>query len=375
VTARVLLAARDPGAAGQLAPLAAALAAEPRVALTIAAGGAARERLDAVAGHGVAFALAGGAAHVGPGEDTAPLLAATRALLDDVDPDVIVTGVSSLGVGIDEALHAVAGGRPTFAVQDYPGDANAIEGAYAGHYFVRDEAAARLTRARFGVGATPIGSLRHAAYAGLDVAALRRRTRAELGAEGRAVVGFFAQPAEIPGHEAAFDHLARAVAERATPPLVLLRPHPKSPAARDRYARALALAGAPSVDAADGDVEPWLAACDVVATGFSHCTMDHAFLSAFSPEPLGTTLFLLTTPDIRTFLRDTTGLAVPDGVEAGLGRVAERSEDVRPLLDALLADDARRAYHAAARRLPHHADLPAVIARVLDAAGARRAAR
>lgn len=354
MTARVLLAARDPGAAGQLAPLAAALAADPGVTLTVAPDDF---------------------GHVPPGGDPAPLVARARALLEAVDPDVVVTGISSLGVGIDEALHAAAGGRPTFAVQDYPGDANAIDGAYAGHYFVRDEAAARLTRERFGVGATPIGSLRHAAYARLDVPALRRETRARIGAGARAVVGFFAQPPEIPGHEAAFDHAAAALAARAPAPLVLLRGHPKAPEASRRYARALGAAGLETVDAGAGAVEPWLAACDVVTTCFSHCTMDFAFLSAFSPEPLGTTLFLLTTPEARRFVSEYTGLSEPDGVAAGLGRVAASAPEVAPLLDAQLGEEARRAYHAAARRLPRQADVAAVIARLHEAATARRAAR
>ena len=122
-------------------------------------------------------------------------------------------------------------------------------------------------------------------------------------------------------------------------------------------------------------MEPWLAASDVVATCFSHCTMDHAFLSAQSPEPLGAALFLLTTLEARTFMREYTGLTVPDGVERGLGRVAESPERVRPLLRELLSPEGRRAYHAASRALPRDVALDRIVAAVAEAGLSRAAAR
>ena len=113
-----------------------------------------------------------------------------------VDPDVLVVThlLARRGPRRGAAGPGRAGGA-TFALQDYPGDANAIGGAHAGTYFVRDEAAARLTRERWGVAAIAVGSLRHAPYARLDVPRLRAETRARIGAAaGQAVLGFFAQP-------------------------------------------------------------------------------------------------------------------------------------------------------------------------------------
>ncbi len=73
--------------------------------------------------------------------------------------------------------------------------------------------------------------------------------------------------------------------------------------------------------------------------------MDYAFLGAWSREPLGAALFLLTTEEIRRFLREYTGHGRPDGVDAGLGLVAERPEDVEPLLARALAPEERGRFH------------------------------
>lgn len=374
---RVLLSARDPGAAAQIREAAPALRADGRLTVSVAASGAAFDILQTVGERPARFALPDGSIHVPPGGDPAALLAAADALLRRLDPDALVVGISSLGVGIDEALLARAGGRPTFALQDYPGDANSIDGAFAGLYFVRDEAAGRLTRERFGVRTLPVGSLRHAAYARLDVPALRAEARARIGGRpDQAVIGFFGQPADIPGHEAAFEHLARALAGRHPRPLVLLREHPKSPARREAHRKTLARLGLPVHDASEEALaEPWLAACDLVTTCFSHCAMDYAYLSARSPEPLGAVLFLLTTPEVRAFMRDYTGLAAPDGVAQGLGRVAEAPGDVGPLLQDLLSPEGRGAFHASSLGLPREATLDRIVAAVVEAGLSRAAGR
>jgi len=370
---RVLLSARDPGGAAMARAVAPALRASDGLDLTVAASGPAWETLTAGGERARRFALPDGSAHVAVGGDPAALLAGAGALLAEVDPDVVLVTISSLGVGIDEALLARPGGRPTFALQDYPGDASAIDGAHAGTYFVRDESAARLTRRRWGVAAVPVGSLRHAPYAALDVARLRAETRTRIGVvPGQPVLGFFAQPPDVPGHEAAFAHLVHALARLAPRPRVLLREHPKHPQAGAARGAALRAAGIAVHDAtADGAAEPWLAACDVVTTCFSHCSMDYAFLDAWSAEPLGTVLFLLTSEDTRRFMITHAGIDRPDGVDVGLGRVAERPDDLPALLERALAAEERAAFHAASRRLPREARFDLIVDAVRAAGRAR----
>jgi hypothetical protein len=360
---RVLLSARDPGGAAMVQAAAPALRAAGDLEVTIAASGPALDTLAAAGERPLRFALPDGSEHVAAGAEPGALLEAAAALLAQVNPDVLVVTISSLGVGLDEALLARAGGRATFALQDYPGDANAIHGAHARTYFVRDEGAARLTRQRWGVAAIPVGSLRHASYARLDVPELRAETRARIGvAPGRTVLGFFGQPPDVPGHEAAFTDLAEALGRLPAKPLVLLREHPKQPQAATTHAALLRASGLTVHDATtDGGAERWLAACDVVTTCFSHCSMDYAFLDARSPEPLGSVLFLLTREETRRFMAEYAGVAWPDGVEAGLGRVAERAEELPALLERAQAPDERLAFHAASRRLPRDARFDVIV--------------
>jgi hypothetical protein len=375
VTVRVLLSARDPAGAAMAQAVAPALRATGDLELTVAASGPAYDTLTAAGERPVRFALPDNSTHVAAGADPGALLDAASALLARVDPDVLLVTISSLGVGLDEALLARPGGRATFALQDYPGDANAIHDAHAGTYFVRDEAAALLTRRRWGVAAIPVGSLRHAPYAALDVPGLRAETRARIGAvSSQAVLGFFAQPPDIPGHEAAFADLAASLGRLRAKPLVLLRGHPKHPQAATDHAAALRAAGVVLHDAtADGGAERWLAACDVVTTCFSHCSMDYAFLDARSPEPLGSVLFLLTREETRRFMATYAGVARPDGVEAGLGRVAERAEDLPDLIERALGLDERLAFHAASRRLPRAARFDVIVDALRAAVRARPA--
>ncbi len=372
--ARLLLSARDPAGAAQVRAVLPALRASHRFTVHVVASEPALDILDAAGESPVAFALADGTTHVAPDADPAPLLAAGARLVRELEPDALLVGVSSLGRGLDEALLASAGDRPTFALQDYPGDANAIGSAHAGLYFVRDDAAARLTRTRFGVSAHPVGSLRHAAYAALEVPALRAATRAQLGVrDGRPVVGFFAQPAAIPGQAAAFEHLVAALTAVAPRALVVLREHPKSLEQARHHLAALRAAGLEAHDASLAvAAEPWLAACDVVTTCFSHTSMDYAFLSAHSETPLGAVLFLLSAPETREFMRRA-GVLTPDGVEAGLGLSAGTPAEVTSFLAAALGEDTRRAYHAASLRLPARASIETIVRMVAEAAEARLA--
>ncbi|HZP37413.1 MAG TPA: hypothetical protein VFE48_13095 [Methylomirabilota bacterium] len=377
---RVLLSARDPAGAALLAAVVPALRATDDLAVELAASPPAWEELIDAGERPARFTLRDGATAVDAGGDPRALLEAADALLARVDPHAVLVTISSFGVGLDEALLARASGRPTFALQDYPGDANAIGGIHAGTYFVRDEAAAALTRRRWGVSATPVGSLRHAPYAHLDVAHLRTEARARAGAvDDRPLIGFFAQPPEVPGHDGAFADLVTALGTLPTSPLVLLRGHPKQPDAAAAYAARLAAAGLAVHDATgEGPAEPWLAACDLVTTCYSTCGIDYAFLSARSPRPLGSVLFLLTRAETRDFLARYAGVRSPDGAGAGLGRVAERAEDLPRLLRDALAPANAAAYHAASLRLPRSARLDVVVDAVRAAArgaAARNASR
>jgi hypothetical protein len=299
-----------------------------------------------------AFALPDGRDCIQPGEPRSPLLSAARALLDELAPDVVVTSASSYGVGVDEALVAEAA-VPAFTIQDFWGDVNLGLDRPPRLYFAMDEYAVRLTMERWGLPALAVGSPKHGRYARLDVAGVRSETRARIGATRREpVVGFFGQAPDIPGHEAAFEDLLRALAGLSTRPRLVLKDHPKFSDHHLAHARAARAVGLEVTDASESlQVEPWLAACDVVVTPFSLSALDHAYLSAFSPEPIGSNIDLLPNPDLQASMERMCGIPEFPTVARGLGRVARDRSDIARLLEAALRPDAASAYFEASRGL------------------------
>ena len=374
----MLISARDPGAAGSVGPLARAFRADGRLEVEIAASGRALEMLRAGGESPTAFAFGGGRDCVPHGADPGPLIAEATRLIGRVRPDAVLVSLSTFGAGLDEALLATAE-VPTFAMQDFWGDANLSLGVGAGLYFALDEFAVGLTKKRWGLDALSVGSPKHVEYAQLDVLKLRQKARGDLGAGGdTAVVGYFGQSPDVPGVESAFRDLVEAAGSLDPAPLLLMREHPKFPDARERHAafardRGLAVAdvtGEPSA-------EPWLAACDVVTTSLSLCGLDHAYLSAYGPRPIGVAVYLMTNAEIRDHAQRTCGIPRLPIADQGLGLVATGPEQLVAQLERGLSLDERRAYFAASKRLgktdPCEAVVSAVMSAVLEPARLRRA--
>ena len=242
-------------------------------------------------------------------------------------------------------------GDPTFALQDYPGDASAIGRAYAGTYFVRDEAAARLTRERW---AWP--RPRSARSATRPTRPRRRGLRAEtryrIGAAADRRYSASSPSPPSPGHEAAFGRPRGALARWPRSPWSFCastrstrgRPGPRGRAPRSR--------GHGPGRRRGRAAEPWLAACDVVTTCFSQCSMDYAFLGAWSRG----------TPRLGALPIDPRGDAAVHGGPRGRDPARRRRGRARsggrtrggpaPLLARALGPDERAAFHAASSRLP-----------------------
>lgn len=369
-TRRVVLSARDPGGVGHVLALAEAFRARGNDTRVVASGVA----LRMLRGGGEIvqpFEFGGSRDFVEVGAPMHELLGAARAVLDEIQPDLVLGSLSSYGVGVDEALVAVAR-CPTFVMQDFWGDANLGLGVAAGLYLALDEFAVEVTRQRWGLPAVAVGSPKHSRYARCDVARMRREARSELGVtDGQVIIGFFAQSPDIPGHESAFQELARAVASLRGP-VFLLRQHLKFQHRRAEQIAFLTDLGLRVIDVSDRDrAEPWLAACDVVATPFSLSALDHAYLSAYSTEPIGVVLFLLPNQEIQAFMERSCGFGQFPTVDRGLGTVVRSASSTAPLLVAALAPSAVDRYYQASQAL--RADdacerVLAVVERVCEAA-------
>ena len=349
----VLFSARDPGAVGHALALIDAFQQDRRFEVSVTASGVALRMLQDTGLIVRPFSLPDGREYLAdPKGDTTPLLAAARQVLDEVRPDAVITALSSFGVGVDEALLATAE-EPTFAMQDFWGDVNLGLKVPAGLYMTLDEEAVRLTMERWSARALAVGSPKHSRYVGLDTAAVRRDVRASIGVNDLdPLVGFFGQPPDIPGHEAAFRGLLGAMTRLVPQPRLLLREHPKFIQHAERHVALAEQAGLTVIDVtAESSVERWLVGCDAVATPYSACALDHAYLSAFSPEPIGVALYLLCNPEIRAFMRDACGFDRFPTVKKGIGLVAESPGAILPLLQDALTPESRAAYFQASKRL------------------------
>lgn len=347
---RVLFSARDPGAAGQLAPVILSFFADAEFEVQVVASGQALELLRAADIPAKAFG-----SFEGLGQDSREeLLDFARKVLIDSRPDAVFTGVSSMGFGVDEALLAEAR-VPTFAIQDLWGEVNLLLGKAAGTYFVLDEYAAGITRESTGSKAVVVGSPKHAAYAGLDIPALKKAALKLIADQGKPIIGFFGQCAVLPGHEENFRDFLNGLREIDRPFNLLLREHPKTPLdIAQSHIEQARHAGFEVFDATGKlSAEHWLSACDLVVTPFSTCGLDHAYLSAYSSAPLGTVLFLMTNERLRNDRAAQVRSYRFPTLDLGLGSLTENVNEIPRAILSLLGHEARAAYYERSKKLRH----------------------
>jgi hypothetical protein len=361
---RLLLTARDVAAALHLVQVARAATQDSRFALTIAAQDPAARHFAAA---GLEFeAVPGAAAKSAADPEAGVVRAAARALLERVRPDAVLVGLSTpFDAGLDEAMLAETA-APSSLLQDFWGEQNLILGRGADQILGIDLQAAKRNRERYHVPTIVVGSPRHAAYAALDIAAIRARTRATLGvAGGKRVVGFFGQALHsLPGYRRTIERFVSAAAEMDA--AFLLRPHPRESDGQRRQTAAMFADSGLAVTLDNSrDVESAIAACDVVVSLFSICTFDASYMNRFAAEPVAVPMSLLFDPEIAAYCRQhgnyfdfshhTLGLVTPVYDAAGLPQA---------LRAAAAPQAAHEAWSRAHRHLPDPAQAPG---RVLDA--------
>lgn len=352
-TMKVLLSARDVGAAGHVRAVVAEFARRPGVEVALHAASPALEHLAGAAVEPVPFRAE--AVQRPTPERGAALLSTASDILRREQPDAVVVGLShSAEAGVDEALLACAPpATHTYVIQDFWGDVNEAFGARADCYFVLDHEAARITGERHGVTCEVVGSAKHGRYFALDPVGLRRSTRRWLGAGvERSVIGYFGQPLfAFDGYPTLITSFGRAVASVAPAATVFYRPHPRESA--DSVARTVAAFAAAEIDvqvAPEGPVEPWLAAADATFSPYSTCCYDLLWLTRASPEPLGAPCYLLYDGPIRSYARWVNGMDVLPPVAAGLALCAESIGQLEPMVDLALQPRHQAAVWRRARR-------------------------
>jgi len=337
----LLVSARDTGAAAHIAEIVPSLRAATDIEVTLVADEPALSYLRERGLSPQAFTVTSVATPVGT--HAGALRNAARQLLKELKPDALLVGLSGPGVGVDEALLAEASALPTYAVQDYPGWIVEGFGVKPHTFFVTDQLAAQMTRARLnGARVIVTGSAKHTAYARLNTLTLREAGRVKLGQRGLQI-GFYGQPAWfLPGYERAVTDLASALSAigEGDP---FYRPHPKESAAdRARMASIFSRAGLTLRIDPNETAEQSLCAADLVVTCFSSCGADHIHLQKQSGVPLGAVAYLFTEDDLRRHHSEHAGSDVPPFATEGLALLA-----VDP---RALASDLRRALDPATSR-------------------------
>lgn len=345
---RLLISARDPGAAQEMAVVAHRGRARGDLEIHLVADEPALGMLRAEGLH-VAAACAPTAQDL---SEAARLLSAARDILDEYRPNAVLTGLSGPEAGIDEGLLAVCSDRPTYAVQNFWGDVNRVLERPAGLYFVLDSEAAALTQALHLASAQVTGSPKYAAFAALDPLGLRKLERARCGfGPNDAVIGFFGQPLwHIDGYAEAFSALVRA-ASRVQRTHVVFRPHPKDTREDgERARRILKRAGITFSFDGNTPISALLATCDIVCTAYSSCGFDAIMLGRVASAPLGVVVYVMT-PALCEHYKSATGLDRLPPVSQGLAFEARHEETLTDQLERALRPETQLNLWRLARRV------------------------
>lgn len=351
---KVLLSARDPGAAGSIAVLCEDLSKTGLFVITLVASGSAYSMLKQKGLNPVFFEISEGKDSVDPVTEPVSLLfEKTSGILDKFKPDVVITGLSSFGAGIDEALIYLSD-VPVFAVQDFWGDVNLSLGKPADVYLVMDEYAAEITRKRCMARTEIIGSPKYSRYAFIDIEGMRKRSREYLGAsEDEKVIGWFGQHPDIPGYKDVFGSFLETVVRLKGDYIFFFREHPKFGASSEKNVDFLRSKGVSAIDVTGiGNAEEWISACDLLVTPFSLCGLDHAYMSAYSATPLGAVLYLMNNMEIKSFFIKNIGFEHIPTVSSGIGEwLSDYEIDINTVIIKMLGNEYGMAYYNATLHL------------------------
>lgn len=361
----ILFSTRDPGAAIHLLPLITACVQDTKFSVSVVASEPALSILKFRNTTAIPFYI-NNQNHINYTDDPELLLASAKEIVDKISPDIVLTSISSLGIGIDEALLAVSP-VPTLAIQDFWGDVNLGLGIPADMYLVNDTYAADITEKRWGVKALPIGIPKYIEYSFMDIDKQRSETRKELGvSQDKLIIGFFGQSPDIPGYINSFNELAVSISEMHPCPLLLIREHPKFSNEHNH----IALLDELNIEYKDVtgicDVEKWLCACDIITTCYSASAIDHAYLSHYAKEPIGLTLLLLYDDDMRTFVTKTCGFIEFPTISQGIGKIAKSKNDIKEYASETFRRSELLDYYMATQKLTNYNAIPDIITLIQD---------
>ena len=345
---KILLSARDPGAAGNLAVVAQWILDDQDFELILCAAPPA-SKIFARHGLQVHHAITGNL-------NTKDLLDNAEAVLTAVRPDILLVGLSGPDCGIDEALLHLAHEKISrLALQDFWGDVNSGFGRPADLYLVQDEMAARITTERWSLKSAVVGLPKYIPYRQLSPQKLKNKIRNTFTIPADAqVIGFCGQPLwQQPGY---YQTIKTFLDSLSSFPQIhfLFRPHPKESREEiNRFSRMVLDSGRKFQMDSGNSTEAFLCGCDITVSAFSNCTQDLAYLNRLPDTPGGVPLYLMVDPKLRSLYKKWTGLNSLPLVDLGVALTADCPEQLTKRIAQALRPETRiRVLANARQRLP-----------------------
>jgi len=342
--ARILITARDPGAAGNLIPLAESLMGRREFSVSIFA---MDPGYSIMRGAGLPVQWVSAAAYRAASDCGASiLLQEARRVLASINPEIVVAGVSGPEIGLDEACLCEALTPHTYAIQDFWGDVNIGLGRVAGRYFVMDAEADRLTRLRYPVQTTISGLPKYVSFKEFQPASVRHRIRGELTLSERdRLFVVFGQPlwqVAGRGYPETLLSLARSLFEFDEPFRILYRSHPKEDPAMFAETRKIFQSVGLEIEHANRDsTMNWLMACDVCFTCYSNCGYDLVMLKKLFGDVGGIPVHLMFEKEIIKLFSSYTHIDRLPSVTEGFALEVSDSASLRKVISSALNPEVR----------------------------------
>lgn len=304
-THRVLISARDTGAALALAPVLNFLKQRLDVQVSILAANPAHDRLIQIAdtAQGSDIRLI---------EGTLPFPSQVEACIQELGrfrPTAILGGLSGPDAGIDEALIAAAGPERCTTVQDWPGWVVEGPSGPAHHYLVGSDYAARLTQEQGIERVTVVGALARSDAFDAQLAGLPERGDHCL---------FLGQPLHmLKGYGQSLIDLASVM--RQLGKSWSYRPHPaEDPADVAALLTAISGSGGSCTTMVGKSLFQDISAADLIVSCFSSALDDALILGARQSAGPATIVYLLHDRGVLDFYRQHSASMLPPAVETGI---------------------------------------------------------
>jgi len=249
-------------------------------------------------------------------------------------PDILFTGLSSVGFGIDEIMLYISKNEniSTYTFIDFWGGYNSIENTVAQNIFVLDDYAKQLSTKRSYKNIYIAGSPKHQRNDRIDFMKERQKNRNLFNAkEDTIVLTFFAQTLLIKSYYLNYLSVLNVLSSiRNLDIKFIIKSHPKEFHDIEKLTKCAERHNLQPIVIKDKiDNKKLLLSSDIIMTCTSSIGMDHAYLSSYSNVTIGCVLYLRIGDEIQNYMIENFGFDVHPLVKSGIGYIAKDESDIQ----------------------------------------------